>query len=187
MTIHSNPEELEKRIALVNAYVLAEMRRAMAKHGKPYNSLHEASAVVREEYEEMWDEIKADDHRRAIEEAVQLAATSTRLLVDLGGDLEAVLGPVPQVAEEEPYEPAQPISFNFDMERATEVEITEPEIEPIELAAEPVVEPVSEPAAPAVEAKPLPPGPGTFGYLSAMLADVVRERAAARPAAPKAE
>ncbi len=50
-----------------------------------YNSFYEASAVIREEYEELWDEIKMKHHdvEKIRYEAVQLAATTLRLLVEL--------------------------------------------------------------------------------------------------------
>lgn len=194
-TPYSNTEELGNRIALVNAYVLAEMHRAMAKH-EPYNSFHEASAVVREEYEEMWDEIKADDHQRAVEEAVQLAATSMRLLVDLAGDLAARLGPIQNLGSEAlgtADENAGPFtieklveivrakggpdlsSFEVDPAAQTSAEIEQEAPSVVDVAAEDI--PASQPLK--------PPGPGTFGFLAAMLDDVVRQqREAAEKAAP---
>ncbi len=50
-----------------------------------YNSFHEASAVIREEYEELWDEIKMKYHNveKIRYEAVHLAATTLRLLIEL--------------------------------------------------------------------------------------------------------
>jgi len=50
-----------------------------------YNSFHEASAVIREEYEELWDEIKMKHHDvgKIQFEAVHLAAVTLRLLIEL--------------------------------------------------------------------------------------------------------
>lgn len=50
-----------------------------------YNNFHEASAVIREEYEELWDEIKMKHHsvEKIRYEAVHLAATTLRLLTEL--------------------------------------------------------------------------------------------------------
>lgn len=62
-----------------------ELRRATAQFG-PFSSAHEASAVIREEFEEFWDEVKAskapDARERQRHEAVQLASMAVRFLVD---------------------------------------------------------------------------------------------------------
>lgn len=61
-----------------------EIARAQAIRDK-YNNFHEASAVIREEYEELWDEIKMKYHdvEKIRYEAVHLAATTLRLLIEL--------------------------------------------------------------------------------------------------------
>jgi hypothetical protein len=75
---------------------LAEVRRecikAMHKFA-PFNSAHEGHSVLREEVEELWDEVKADRGYadRARVEARQGAAMAIRYMVDLcplakGGD-----------------------------------------------------------------------------------------------------
>jgi hypothetical protein len=75
------------RMATVDA-VLAEVRkeieRAVRKHG-PMNSPHEAYAVIQEEVDELWDEVKANRGRElsALEEAVQVAAMGVRYVCDL--------------------------------------------------------------------------------------------------------
>lgn len=50
----------------------------------PYRSLHEAAAIIREEHDEFWEEVKANDVPRAAEEVLQLAATAIRAYVEFG-------------------------------------------------------------------------------------------------------
>jgi hypothetical protein len=63
--------------------VREELERAMAKFG-PFASPHEGWAVIQEEVDELWDEVKANRGRthHAIEEARQAAAMAIRYLVD---------------------------------------------------------------------------------------------------------
>ena len=53
----------------------------------PFNSPHEGYAVIQEELDELWIEIKANSGRAqsAIEEATQVAARAVRDLMDLTG------------------------------------------------------------------------------------------------------
>ena len=53
--------------------VLAELDSATAKFGA-FCSSHEGYAILKEEVDELWDEIKANRPNRAREEAVQVAA-----------------------------------------------------------------------------------------------------------------
>ena len=58
---------------------------------REFNSPHEGYAVIKEEFDELWDEIKANDHKKAIKEATQVGAMALRYLIDLsylaeGGD-----------------------------------------------------------------------------------------------------
>lgn len=57
-----------------------ELGRAARKHGR-FNSLHEGYAVLLEEVEELWEEIKRRDPRPAeiYKEAVQIAAMAGRI------------------------------------------------------------------------------------------------------------
>lgn len=66
--------------------VAAELERAYAKFPKPQNSLHEGYAVLLEEVDELWDDIKANHHPEAITEALQVAAMAVRLIIDFGGE-----------------------------------------------------------------------------------------------------
>src|ERR1700704_4221077 len=67
------------------AKIRIEYERAAARHGA-FSSGHEAYAVIREELDELWDEVKSTDGMgRACEEAVQVAAMALRFL-DLPGE-----------------------------------------------------------------------------------------------------
>ena len=77
----------DAKLAQVLDLVVDEITRAQAKF-KHYNSMHEAKAVIEEEFEEFWDEVKANkepgaDYRQ-IQELTQVAATAIRAMIDLG-------------------------------------------------------------------------------------------------------
>ena len=67
--------------------VSAELRRARNGH-TPINSLHEGFAVLYEEVDELWDEVrkKPDDRNRGqvLAELIQIAAMARRVAEDLG-------------------------------------------------------------------------------------------------------
>jgi len=56
--------------------------RATKKFG-PFASAHEGYAIVLEEVDEMWNEIKRNNIAKAREEAIQVAAMAIRFLVDV--------------------------------------------------------------------------------------------------------
>lgn len=64
-----------------------ELRRAIMLFG-PFKNGHEGWAVIREEVDELWDEVKnnkREDHAiRQRKEAIQIAAMALRFVVDLG-------------------------------------------------------------------------------------------------------
>jgi hypothetical protein len=64
--------------------VTEEYLDAVSKFG-PFASPHEGYAVILEELDEMWAEIKRNDIKRAREEAVQVAAMAMRFLIDTKG------------------------------------------------------------------------------------------------------
>jgi len=81
----TNP--FDERMAAIDgvlAEVRAEIARAVAKH-PPMNSPHEGYAVILEELDELWIEVKANNGRElsALEEAVQIAAMGVRYVTDL--------------------------------------------------------------------------------------------------------
>jgi hypothetical protein len=65
--------------------VSAELRRATLKFDA-FNSAHEGYAVLLEEVDELWTEIKRNDHARTMQEAVQVAAMALRFLQDVSND-----------------------------------------------------------------------------------------------------
>lgn len=79
---------MHERIRAVLDDVWSELERAYAKH-KPMNSAHEAYAVILEEVDELWDDVKADRGYLANyghKEALQIAAMACRYLIDLRRD-----------------------------------------------------------------------------------------------------
>ena len=60
-----------------------ELLSALEKFPNPSNTPHEAFAVIQEEIDEIWEEIKRGDLPRARAEATQAAAMLVRLLVEL--------------------------------------------------------------------------------------------------------
>lgn len=71
-----------------------ELRRATRKFG-PFASAHEGYAVILEEIDELWDEVKGDKHDgargRQRKEALQVAAMGCRYLVDIVAPDEPLL------------------------------------------------------------------------------------------------
>jgi NTP pyrophosphatase (non-canonical NTP hydrolase) len=65
--------------------VVNEFDKALAKH-RGMQSYHEGISVIREEFEEAWDEVKKQkpDLEALKKEIAQLGAMALRFLVDLG-------------------------------------------------------------------------------------------------------
>lgn len=70
--------KIEDALTIVGAEVL----RATTLHGS-FNSTHEGYAVLLEEVDELWHEVKTNNPSRAREEAVQVAAMAIRFLMDI--------------------------------------------------------------------------------------------------------
>jgi len=68
----------------IMADVILALERSVAKHA-PMHSPHEGHSVIREEFEELWEHVKADTGhtREAYREALQLAAMAVRYALDL--------------------------------------------------------------------------------------------------------
>jgi hypothetical protein len=92
--MHANPfekilKDFEQKLAIgvedIGKEVTNELRKAMAKH-KGMNSAHEAYAVILEEMDEFWDEVKAQtlDKAKAKKELLQISAMAQRAILDLG-------------------------------------------------------------------------------------------------------
>lgn len=76
----------ESRLAMADqvfAHIREELDRAWAKFPRTASSHHEAWAVLHEEHDELWDEVKANNPARARLEAIQVAAMAVRFIVDL--------------------------------------------------------------------------------------------------------
>lgn len=82
MNDYAEAPPLADRIDAALALVRVELIRATSRFG-PFASTHEGYAVILEELDEMWDEIKANRPDAACREAVQVAAMATRFLVDM--------------------------------------------------------------------------------------------------------
>jgi hypothetical protein len=66
-----------------NDLILAEYRRARLKFA-PMRGPHEGYAVILEELDEAWDEIKANNIPKARKEMLQVAAMALAFLVEVG-------------------------------------------------------------------------------------------------------
>jgi hypothetical protein len=77
---------LEDRLEAVLDDVREEVLKAMKKH-KPINGPHEGYAVLLEEVDELWDEVKPDRGRQesARKEAIQVSAMGIRYVLDVIG------------------------------------------------------------------------------------------------------
>ena len=67
-----------------------ELTRAMAKHG-PMRGAHEGYAVILEELDELWEEVKRQkpDMSTMRKEALQVAAMALRFVADVCGVVES--------------------------------------------------------------------------------------------------
>jgi hypothetical protein len=74
----------EYQIAQISNDAADELLRATAKFG-PFNSAHEGYAVMLEEMDELWDEVKdkngTSESMRG--EAIQIAAMAMRFVIDI--------------------------------------------------------------------------------------------------------
>lgn len=75
--------EQDMRIAATLVLVERELRRALVKFPVPFHNAHEGYAVLLEEVDELWDEIKANRADTARKEAVQVAAMAVRFLLEV--------------------------------------------------------------------------------------------------------
>lgn len=60
---------------------IEELGRARMKF-PAFTNMHQGYAIILEELDEMWDEIKANNQVRAVEEAVQVAAMAISFIAD---------------------------------------------------------------------------------------------------------
>lgn len=73
--------ELERKSKAFDA-VAAELEQATEKFGA-FPTAHHGYAVILEEMDELWDDLKANDHAHARKECVQVAAMAIRMLMDV--------------------------------------------------------------------------------------------------------
>lgn len=71
------------KAAKVVGDILRELERAMRKHPNTCPSAHHAFAVLQEEVEEMWADVKKDNLDAAKIEAVQVVAMAIRFLLEV--------------------------------------------------------------------------------------------------------
>lgn len=76
----------DREIEEVFEKVKGELRAAMVSY-PPMYSPHEAHSIIREEFEEFWDEVKVKQGKRNVQamgdELIQTAAMSIRAYIDL--------------------------------------------------------------------------------------------------------
>jgi hypothetical protein len=77
---------VSKKEAAIYRTVARELDRAMRSEG-PYNSAHEGWAVILEELDELWEEVRKKRRKRCKakmrHEAAQVAASAIRFINDL--------------------------------------------------------------------------------------------------------
>lgn len=74
--------ERAHREDLFSSVIKAEYEKARSKF-PPMNSPHEGYGVIAEEFDEAWDEIKANNFNASCDEMIQVAAMALAYLVDL--------------------------------------------------------------------------------------------------------
>jgi hypothetical protein len=74
--------EMEKDFGAALCEILAEYKRSMLKHGH-FPSIHHGESVMREEHEELFDEIRRQDwsYKAMYKEAIQVAAMGLKMML----------------------------------------------------------------------------------------------------------
>lgn len=74
----------DDKVQDIQEEIRQELKRAMSIH-PPMLSLHHGKAVIEEEFDELWDEIKLKnpDKEKLRAEAIQVAAMAVRFIHDL--------------------------------------------------------------------------------------------------------
>lgn len=73
----------QSRKDYIRQAVEIELNRARRKHPAKWNSPHEGYAIILEELDEVWEEIKRNDLNAARTEMLQVAATALRFLEEV--------------------------------------------------------------------------------------------------------
>lgn len=88
-TVAYCPKHLPDKATNVLGEVLREYRAASYKF-PPFNSAHEGFAVLDEERDELWEEVKGNKrdgaYNRMRAEAIQVAAMAIRFVIDVCGE-----------------------------------------------------------------------------------------------------
>lgn len=71
-----------QNIYFIQEAIRKELERASHSYG-PFNSPHEGYAVIKEEVDEMWDDIKTNNFAESKKEAIQVAAMCVRYILDV--------------------------------------------------------------------------------------------------------
>jgi hypothetical protein len=79
-----NPATAQRRLEELVAEVANELTKARAKHA-PMHGPHEGYAVILEELDELWDEVRAQqqDPAKMRKEALHVAAMALRFIADV--------------------------------------------------------------------------------------------------------
>ncbi|TDK87552.1 hypothetical protein EUA02_26870 [Mycobacterium paragordonae] len=81
-------ETLVKSFSPAAGEMMTEAAMARVQY-PPFNSPHEGYAVLREEVDELWDDVKADRLEASIAEAVQVGAMAMRYVTEMRARLAA--------------------------------------------------------------------------------------------------
>lgn len=77
--------QIEEKIDILQKEIKDELLKATKKFGK-FNSAHEGYAVILEEVDELWDEVKKNQKNYDLEnqkkECIQIAAMAIRYIID---------------------------------------------------------------------------------------------------------
>lgn len=77
----------EQKYTQILCDITDELTRASEDHGKTFNSNHEGYAVILEELDELWDEIKKkkaiQDHKLMRAEAIQVASMAVKFILSM--------------------------------------------------------------------------------------------------------
>ena len=78
--------EIEEKIDILQKEIKKELLSTTKKYGK-FNSSHEGYAVILEEVDELWDEVKKKQKQYNLEnqkkECIQIAAMAIRYIIDI--------------------------------------------------------------------------------------------------------
>ena len=86
LTYEGTPHEYRDRELVAMTAIVVELRRTSLING-PFHSAHEGYAVIKEELDELWEEIKKKaverDPEKLQKEAVQIGAMAARFIIDI--------------------------------------------------------------------------------------------------------